>query len=385
MTQATATRPRTQCPHAGMLGARDAGLDGLALARHVTAQVRQSGKHFLAPSLLAALHEVRRRQAGRDPMLDAFLHCALDKFDDRFWNRTYLALPVLELLLDEPAGLDPERLADLLVADIVRFEHRADEESHPGRPEPTVLRKRLRHALRFLDRLDDGDAADDASLPEPTGTAAAWFELTVQRVSVQHDEYFFIRVLQAHEMLFTAITQHLGAAVRFLRAGSPERAAAAVNLTAQQLERAGVLFRIAATLRPEAFHDFRQYTQGASAIQSEQYKRFEILCGAPPAERASSPAFSNVPAVLAEAARQPDSLTQAYQEARTASDDWTAVDRSFARLETAHQRWKTAHHSLAARRLGDAPGSGYTAGVPYLKENLQRRLFWRIGGCPLAR
>jgi len=384
MTQATAARPRTQCPHAGMLGARGAGLDGLALARYVTAQVRHSGKHFLAPSLLAALHEVRRRQAGRDPLLDAFLHCALDKFDDRFWNRTYLALPVLELLLDERAGLDPGRLADLLVADIVRFERRADAESHPGRPEPSVLQKRLRHALRFLGQLDD-DATADVGLPELTGTAAAWFELTVQRVSVQHDEYFFIRVLQAHEMLFSAITQHLGAAIRFLRADSPERAAAAVHLAGQQLERAGVLFRIAATLHPEAFHDFRQYTQGASAIQSEQYKRFEILCGAPPAERTSSPAFSNVPAVLAEVERQPDSLTQAYQETRTQTADWTAVDRSFARLETAHQRWKTAHHSLAARMLGDAPGSGYTAGVPYLKENLQRRLFWRIGGCPLAR
>ncbi len=28
--------------------------------------------------------------------------------------------------------------------------------------------------------------------------------------------------------------------------------------------------------------------------------------------------------------------------------------------------------------LADAPGSGYTAGVPYLRELLDNRLFWAI-------
>lgn len=140
-------------------------------------------------------------------------------------------------------------------------------------------------------------------------------------------------------------------------------------------------------MRPEAFHGFRDYTQGASAIQSEQYKRFEVLCGLPTPARMNSPAFENVPAVRAEAAwqRQPDTLTSAYLQA--SPDAQRLLDPALAGLEAAHQKWKTAHHSLAARMLGDAHGSGYTAGVPYLRDNLDNRLFWQLNGrkgCPFT-
>jgi tryptophan 2,3-dioxygenase len=38
--------------------------------------------------------------------------------------------------------------------------------------------------------------------------------------------------------------------------------------------------------------------------------------------------------------------------------------RSFAR---ALLRWRNTHYRLAVRMLGDATGTGYTAGTPYLK------------------
>jgi tryptophan 2,3-dioxygenase len=52
----------------------------------------------------------------------------------------------------------------------------------------------------------------------------------------------------------------------------------------------------------------------------------------------------------------------------------SALDDAVADLEQAHQRWKTAHLGLATRVLGDAAGSGYTAGVPYLAACRENRL-----------
>ena len=128
-------------------------LDGLVLARLVTHEVRWVGKHFLSTDRLERLTAIRDRYVGRDPYLDAFLDCLLDKHEGRFWNRTYLALPVLEVLLAEH-DLVPSGVAAMLAADIVRYElcaaHRLTEVSPVGRPDSRTLRTRMRHSLRFM-------------------------------------------------------------------------------------------------------------------------------------------------------------------------------------------------------------------------------------------
>ena len=136
-----------------------------------------------------------------------------------------------------------------------------------------------------------------------------------------------------------------------------------------------MLFRIVATLRAESFHDFREYTDGASAIQSEQYKRFEAACGTPDRERLDSPAFASVPDVRDAVESGQDTLTAARHGAAGGGAEREALDRAMASLEDSHQRWKSAHRGLAVRMLGDAMGSGHTAGVPYLQRCLSNRLF----------
>jgi len=95
-----------------------------------------------------------------------------------------------------------------------------------------------------------------------------------------------------------------------------------------------------------------------------------------------SDAFTNVPAVQADALAGHDNLSQAYLDARNdgmfTADEWILVGAALNRLEGSHQRWKATHHSLAARMLGEAHGSGYTTGVPYLRKCLDNRLFWRL-------
>ncbi|WP_030384952.1 tryptophan 2,3-dioxygenase family protein [Streptomyces sp. NRRL S-241] len=397
-------------------------LDGLHLARTVTDEVRRTGKHFLPQPLLHRLGDIQHRHAvDRRPLLQAFLDCMLDKHEGRYWNRTYLSLPLLELLLeasDDPEGVpDPNRMATLLIADVIRFETRTAALSRESEgavdrdpPDPVTLRKRLRHALRFVaDDVGGADAEDLWSradhvpdsrwaevadrLPRPTGTEAAhWFDVTVQPVYVLHDEYFFIRALQAHEMIFTAIAAEVRTAIGALRDGRLDAAADHVDRAAGLFDRASALFRMVATMRPGHFSAFREFTQGASAIQSEQYKRFEILCGLPTAPRLRSEAFTHVPSVRAEAEGEGhDTVVRAYLDLRRSvrftEAEWNRFRSALGGLEERHQRWKSTHRSLAARMLGDAHGTGYTAGVPYLAECLDNRLFWQLGeqrgaGCP---
>lgn len=384
--------------------------DGISLARSVTEHVRRTGKHFLSERKRVHLADIRRRHGANRPFLSAFLDCALDKHEGRFQNRTYLALPVLELLMDDRhAALGADRMSALLMADVVRFEIEAAAGPPEGpardRPDAATLSTRLRHALRLVTTGPGPSEADDlpsrlehtprsrleslvGRLPRPPATdCGRWFDVTVQPVAVVHDEYFFIRVLQTHEMHFTAIAASMKKVIVALRTGNPEEAAELVDQAVVTFERAATLFRVVATMRAEQFSAFRQYTQGASAIQSEQYKRFESLCGVPPVPRLRSSAFTSVPAVRAEV-EDPghDTVTRALldlrNEARFDRARWNRLDMAISRLESGHQRWKSAHRGLAARMLGDARGSGYTDGVPYLTQCLENRLFWQLDTSP---
>lgn len=363
-------------------------LDGISLAQAVTEQARRRGKHFLPRKTLVQMAEVRTRHTSGRPYLEAFLHCMLDENEGRFWNRSHLALPLLELLLDERhSALSPDRLATLLMSDAIRFEIEAagtsPQEPVRGRPDPATLRKRVRHALRFVgDHLGATDTDDlptrptrPALMPEsrmedllphlprpPATDAGHWFDVSVQPVYVLHDEYFFIRALQTHEMLFTAISADTQAAVGSLRDGSLEAAVERLDRATAMFERASALFRVAATMRAAQFFAFRQFTQGADAIRSEQYKRFETACGPLTAARLRSAAFTQVPDVRGGAEEADhDSLTRACLDIRREGGfsraEWTVLDAALGRLESRHQRWKSTHRRLAMRMRGDAQGS----------------------------
>jgi tryptophan 2,3-dioxygenase len=335
-------------------------LDGLALGRLVTAAIRRVGRHALPVELLTTLDAVAARHRGRDPFLDAFLDAVLARHRDRFRNAGYLALPLLDVIRHED-GLGAERLSALLLADVVRHENR-----HPAGTDPVVRRKRLRQAARFVATVDRSPT--DGTVP-PTTRAGEWLALTALPVSTEHDEYFFIRALQAHELVFTTLTGLVRTATDAVGSGHPDDAVALLARATRVFERASLLFRLVATMRAEAFHAFRRYTEGASAIQSEAYKRFELACGEPARARLDGEAFAGVPAARAAAGRDV-SLARALATGPRPA----ALDDVVADLEAAHQRWKTAHLGLATRMLGDAPGSGYTAGVPYLAACRAHRL-----------
>ncbi|MFC7657847.1 hypothetical protein ACFQV8_17395 [Pseudonocardia benzenivorans] len=111
---------------------RGAALDAPAIATAVAAQVRRTGTHALPVAMLVRLGELRRRHGAGHPFLDAYLGCVLARHECRFSNRTYLALPLLERVR-AAAGLAPDRLAALLMADVVRVERSAAGRTCPTR------------------------------------------------------------------------------------------------------------------------------------------------------------------------------------------------------------------------------------------------------------
>lgn len=370
----------------------------------VLAEFHRVGKHFVEKEVLAQLDEARARATGTGcdeaaALLRAFLDVALDKWDARYDYRSYLALRLLGLPCgadDPPPAVDDvaarparDRLLVRLVADALAFELAAVAHATDllprQRPGLDVVAKRCRLGVRAvtpaLGRLGlarPADDADPASAAATLHTIAAGLDpgadlalrLSLLPVHVTHDEYLFIRVLQAYECVFAGVADELGAAVAALAAHAPRDAAERLGYARELLGGAGPLFSLLATMRPESFRTFRQYTEGASAIQSRSYKLVESLCRAPEPDRLDSAAYRWVPEVRARVRSGQSTVDEAYRSAvrdgRLDGPDRDLVARRMAAFAAALLQWRRTHHRLAVRMLGTRTGTGYTEGTPYL-------------------
>ncbi|MFG3700476.1 hypothetical protein ACGF5C_21540 [Micromonospora sp. NPDC047620] len=373
----------------------------------VLREFHRVGKHFVEKELLALLDETRARVAGataaagdnRARLLSDFLDVTLDKWDGRYDYRSYLALRLLRLPCgtdDPPPAEDDatarrarDRLFVRLVADALAFElaaaaHTTDllPQQRPGRPVVTKrCRLGVRAALPPLARLGlVGAVGDD----EPATTAAALhavaagldadgdppLRLSMLPVHVTHDEYLFIRVLQAYECLFAGVADELRVAVAALAGAAPRAAADRLGYAGDLIGAAGPLFSLLATMQTESFRTFRQYTEGASAIQSRSYKLVESLCRTPEGDRLDSVAYRSVPEVRSLVRAGQPTIDEAYRSAvRAGRLDGAGRMLVARRMETfagALSQWRRTHHRIATRMLGPRSGTGYTEGTPYL-------------------
>jgi tryptophan 2,3-dioxygenase len=147
------------------------------------------------------------------------------------------------------------------------------------------------------------------------------------------------------------------------------------------MDEAAPLFSLVATMQPQAFLSFREFTEGASAIQSRSYKRVESLCRRPDPERLDSPAYHSVPEVrervLAGQLSVDEALTAARESGSLTSDGHHGVRCAMQGFEESLMKWRKTHYRLAVRMLGERRGTGYTDGVPYLDEARAVRVFAR--------
>jgi tryptophan 2,3-dioxygenase len=371
----------------------------------VTAELRHVGKHFASPDLLAALAAARatlpRHTSDVGRRLSRFLWTALDKWDQRYDNPSYLALDGLEL----PGGTAPQaavrrdRLVRLLMADALRFEIAAAEGRTALQPElrpgARVTEKRCRHALFVLapilarsgttivtdaqDPVATARGAVEIALGDATHEEERTLQLTLLPVSRIHDECLFIRVLQSYEATFAYACVELAAAAADIARGDGA-AAAALDRAALALGESSPLFSLIGTMRPDAFLTFRQFTDGASAIQSRNYKRMESVCRTPDRERIDSPAYLSTPEVRAAVLAGQPTIDRALQAGTLSAEQATAVRAAMDRFAAALLKWRRTHHSVAARMLGEHRGTGDTEGRAYLAQGMAIPVFAR---CPL--
>jgi tryptophan 2,3-dioxygenase len=370
----------------------------------VVAEFHRVGKHFVAATLLEALAGVRaallevRGSATSVRLLDRFLDAALDKWDGRYANPTYLALDLLPLPAVDDLSQDVttaerqyDRLFVQLIADASRFEIAAAEgatELLPQmRPDSRTTAKRCRLVLQVAGpaarRLGLSDGVD---VVDPiAGASQLWanlaadltleerrtLQLTMLPVSLIHDEYQFIRVLQSFEATFALVAVQLQAAVRALASGEAHLALPRIQAAEMRLREAAPLFSLVATMQVAAFHTFREFTEGASAIQSRNYKLIESLCRQPDASRLDSAAYRSVPEVRERVLAGQVTLDDAFQAARAAGQlsarDVDDLEQAMRRFAATLLRWRRTHYGIAVRMLGERTGTGYTEGSPYLK------------------
>ncbi|KOV79766.1 hypothetical protein ADL03_36045 [Nocardia sp. NRRL S-836] len=352
------------------------------LASAIRLQILRHGKDKLGNE---ALDQVRasRADTATGPVVADFYHCVLDKAENRYSYRSYLALDVLKPLLPTSADIHTGQiLVSHLLRDLAEFEwttlENADSTVLPsGRPGHQVALRRIRKAA----------ALSEITGPPSTspGFAGELVEevvrFSVLPVSDHHDEYLFIRVLQCYETVFTMMAATLEDAVVVAASGCVSEVAARIESAATALDQASGLFSLLATMPPAHFRAFRAQTDGSSAIQSEAYKLVEIFCALPRRGRLDSPAFLSVPRVRLRALSGHDSLSSWHRRRhRSWSDaESTMVTNALQLLEQSHQRWKRTHHSVARSMIGSSNGTGGTDGIEYLQQCTENRLFWPIG------
>jgi tryptophan 2,3-dioxygenase len=373
------------------------------------------GKNFVSAELIEVLTRVRSVLPSTNApwqytqTLAAFLATALDKPDGRYDYPTYLALSLIDIpSIDDPveqaafARSRCDRLISHLMADTLRFELTATSGASnllpKMRPEQALVTKRYRLGVRAImpamERicLDSGITAtepDDlarqvsALLHADMSTSERRsLSLSILPVATLHDEYMFLRVLQMFETTFALLVAQLRGALKAVAERDVDLATHFLDLSTGALTESAPLFSMLATMQVESFRTFRDFTEGASAIQSRNYKRLEAICRRPDPERLDSPAYRSVPEVHTSVLAGEPSLDDAYTEACGDLEpaDLKRLEESMQAFSQGLLRWRQTHYRLATRMLGTASGTGYTEGTPYLDAARTIPVFTTVDG-----
>lgn len=412
----SSTSPDLSAAEQGFVAAFDPWWQGQAAAEafpfsEALSAFHAAGKHFVSGCVtdrLCALRQESERVSGETAghrRLEAFLDTALDKHEGRYDYGTYCALKVLEFPESgEPVlsadGVGSARDEDLisLLGDLLAFELAFWEGCNTPlpqrRPGVELSKRRMARALRALrpslQRLGGShlvagnDPVRDVRALliwiEAQRTPYAWARIqqSILPVHVVHDEYMFLRILQSFELNYAWLAVLLRGAIGTM---TSDPASALVQLQEANLilREAMRLFPLLATMQVEAFHDFRRFTEGASAIQSAGYKTVESLCRRPDGDRLDSTAYRSVPdvriAVQAGQATLDEAFAAACQNNAFGAAHRQLVETEMAKFARQLLRWRQAHYEIARRFLGEKGGTGYTEGVPYLADVRQIAVF----------
>jgi tryptophan 2,3-dioxygenase len=206
---------------------------------------------------------------------------------------------------------------------------------------------------------------------------AALIHLTGMPLTRSHDEYMFIRVLQASELCFFALRVSVTAAVDAVKAEAYERATEEIEAA---LTFTGILCRLLFVLRTmpiSHFGRFRYNTGGASAIQSVNYQLLDVvLYGLDSSKIEHLQRFGHLKAIVPMGDARFVSLRDAVRRVDAATSEGGEFLATARRLDRSLLTWRGLHLSLAKTYIPNQErGTGDTSGASYLRQRLLRGLF----------
>lgn len=233
-----------------------------------------------------------------------------------------------------------------------------------------------------------------------------------------HDEVLFVAIHQITELWMQLVVHELSAAMAHLADGVIDPAMKMLSRVARAQDQMTNAWEVLKTMTPSDYLQFRSAFGPASGFQSHQYRLIEFLFGnrqpfmmRPHEHRPEhhalldaalrSPSLYDLAIRLLDRRGLPVSAavlerdpSRPYEADRSVLDAWLAVYRDTTRywdlyalaekmidVEDNFRRWRFNHLTTVERVIGFKPGSGGTAGVPYLRRALDIVLFpelWQV-------
>jgi tryptophan 2,3-dioxygenase len=222
-----------------------------------------------------------------------------------------------------------------------------------------------------------------------------------QPLSDLHDEMLFIVIHQTKELWMKQLLHELRLAVSLVQ---EDRFAEAYKAMARISRIQAVMtlsWDVLSTLTPVDYLKFRNVLGTSSGFQSEQFREIEFRLGLKEAKFVDHyPEGSRERAALQEALTAP-SLREASNDAleragfdlgdrsvEAVARAWLEVYRDAERwfdlyelaeklvdIDDALAAWRHKHVLTVERIIGNKPGTGGSAGAPYLRATLEKRVF----------
>ena len=222
-----------------------------------------------------------------------------------------------------------------------------------------------------------------------------------QPLSHLHDEMLFIIIHQTKELWMKELLHELELAIPLVEAGRISEAYKAMARISRIQAVMTLSWDVLSTLTPVDYLKFRDVLGTSSGFQSAQFREIEFRLGL------KEPSFvnhydegSDERARLERALREPSLRQAAHGALERAGFDlgdrsveavaaaWLQVyrdaDRWFDLYELAEKlvdiddalaAWRHKHVLTVERIIGNKPGTGGSAGAPYLRKTLEKRVF----------
>jgi len=219
--------------------------------------------------------------------------------------------------------------------------------------------------------------------------------------SDHHDEMLFIIIHQTKELWMKELLHELRFAVRLLEEGRYAEAYKAMARISRIQAVMTLSWDVLSTLTPVDYLKFRNVLGTASGFQSAQFREIEFRLGLKEPnflnqypdgspERAALETALTEPSLRDAAARaleragfdlkdgSVEALAAAWLEVYRDPERWFDLYELAEKLldiDDSMVAWRQKHVLTVERIIGNKPGTGGSAGAPYLRKTLEKRLF----------